>query len=142
MNNATRIAVRYAAVAAFSTAINIAVQAAVVAWLSLPRLVELSILAGTAAGLPVKYVLEKRFIFAFHSRDLKHDGRLFTLYSAMGVLTTALFWGTEYVFHLAFDSDPMRYIGGVLGLVGGHIIKYQLDKRYVFVHRSATEAGA
>ena len=58
------------------------------------------------------------------------------------MLTTALFWGTEYVFHLAFDSDLMRYIGGVLGLVGGHIIKYQLDKRYVFVHPSATEAGA
>lgn len=136
MKRATRIALLYAAVAAFSTALNIAVQAAVVAWLPVPRVIELSVLVGTAAGLPVKYVLEKRFIFSFRSRDLKHDGRLFAVYTCMGVLTTALFWGTEYLFHLAFDGDLMRYVGGVIGLVGGHIIKYRLDKRYVFVDSS------
>ena len=26
----------------------------------------------------------------------------------------------------------MRYLGGVIGLMIGYIIKYQLDKRYVF----------
>lgn len=135
MNGATRIALLYAAIAGLSTVVNIAVQAGMMACWTGARAVELSVLAGTAAGLPVKYVLEKRIIFAFQARDLHHDGRLFILYSLMGVFTTALFWGTEYLFHLTFDGDLMRYVGGILGLTSGHLIKYQLDKRFVFVDR-------
>lgn len=62
---------------------------------------------------------------------------MFMLYTVMGVATTALFWGIEYGFHLAFGTDAMRYLGGVIGLTLGYIIKYQLDKRYVFVSRQA-----
>ena len=33
----------------------------------------------------------------------------------------------------AFASDLMRYVGGVIGLSIGLYVKYQLDKKYVFV---------
>jgi putative flippase GtrA len=91
-----------------------------------------SVIAGTAAGLLVKYILDQRYIFRFIPRDLTHQGRLFLLYSALGLATTGLFWTTEAAFAWGFRSARMRYLGGALGLLLGYLIKYQLDKRYVF----------
>ncbi|MDF2182985.1 GtrA family protein [Neptuniibacter sp. CAU 1671] len=95
--------------------------------------VMLSILVGTAIGLALKYWLDKRFIFAFATQSLKHEGSTFMLYSLMGVLTTLIFWGTELAFEWIFQDQLMRYLGGVIGLTLGYLIKYQLDKRFVFV---------
>jgi putative flippase GtrA len=133
MGRAAGIAVMYALFAAFSSAINIGVQMLSIRVYSGPCGVELSILAGTAAGLPLRYLLEKRYIFAFRSRNIVHDGQLFVLYSFLGVFTTALFWSVEYGFHLVFDTAAARYAGGVLGLALGFYVKYRLDKKYVFV---------
>jgi flagellar biosynthesis protein FliR len=83
--------------------------------------------------LPFRYLLEKRYIFAFKSNNIKHDGQIFLLYSFMGVFTTAIFWGVEYAFHLFFVTDAMRYVGGVIGLSIGFYVKYQLDKKFVFI---------
>lgn len=132
MKGVVRIAVLYAVFAAIATAANIGCQALVIWVYKGPYAVALSILAGTAAGLPIKYVLEKRHIFSFESDNLAHDGRMFALYSFMGVFTTALFWGVEYAFHQAFGTDAMRYLGGAIGLTLGYAIKYHLDKRFVF----------
>lgn len=137
MKGVVRIAVLYAVFAAIATAANIGCQALVIWLYAGPYAVALSILAGTAAGLPIKYVLEKRHIFSFEADNLAHDGRMFALYSFMGVFTTALFWGVEYAFHTAFGTDAMRYLGGAIGLTLGYIIKYHLDKRYVFRTESA-----
>lgn len=135
MKGVARLALLYAVFAVIATAANIGCQALVIWVYQGPYAVPLSILVGTAAGLPIKYVLEKRHIFGFESDNLAHDGRLFMLYSAMGVFTTALFWGIEYAFHHAFGTDAMRYLGGTIGLTLGYIIKYHLDKRFVFVNR-------
>jgi putative flippase GtrA len=130
---AVSIAVLYTLFAAFSTAINIGAQMASIWAYTGPYTVEVSILIGTAAGLPLRYLLEKRYIFAFKSNNIKHDGQLFVLYSFMGVFTTAIFWGVEYAFHLIFATDTMRYVGGVIGLAIGFYVKYQLDKKFVFI---------
>ena len=74
--------------------------------------------------------------------NLAHDGRMFMLYSGMGVLTTLLFWGVEYAFHLVFGTDTMRYLGGAIGLTAGYVIKYHLDKRFVFVAQPAVVPAA
>ena len=137
MKSVARITVLYAVFAALATAVNIGCQALVIWVYTGPYAVPMSILLGTAAGLPVKYVLEKRHIFSFESENLAHDGRMFALYSFMGVFTTALFWGVEFAFNHLFGTDAMRYLGGVIGLSLGYIIKYHLDKRFVFVKRSA-----
>lgn len=130
---AVSIAIMYTLFAAFSTAINIGAQMLSIWAYKGAYSVELSILIGTAAGLPLRYLLEKRYIFTFKSNNIAHDGQLFVLYSFMGVFTTAIFWGVEYAFHLIFATDTMRYVGGVIGLVIGFYVKYQLDKKYVFV---------
>jgi putative flippase GtrA len=132
----TKIAVLYSLFAGLSTVVNIGSQMLSMLIYSGAYAVEISIFMGTLAGLPLRYFLEKRYIFSFESKNIKHDGQLFILYSSMGVFTTAIFWGTEYAFHLIFTTDVMRYIGGVLGLSIGYYIKYQLDKRFVFVNKS------
>jgi len=137
----TRIVVLYSAFAALATAANLGTQAAFLSLYDGWRAVELSILAGTIVGLPLKYVLEKRYVFSFRSRDLAHDGRLFFVYSLMGVFTTCLFWGIEYLFHWLFNTDAMRYLGGAIGLAVGYVIKYHLDKRFVFVIGEPAPAG-
>lgn len=131
----------YALVAAVATVANIACQMLVMWIYDGVHAVPLSVLAGTAAGLPIKYVLEKRNIFAFDSDSLAHDGRLFALYTFLGAFTTAIFWGVEFAFHWIFASDLMRYLGGIIGLALGYTIKYQLDKRFVFVRRASQAAG-
>lgn len=133
---ATKIAVLYTLFAVVSTAINIGSQILSIWIYKGPFSVEISILIGTIMGLPLRYVLEKKYIFDFTSENFTHDGRLFVFYSAMGVITTLIFWGTEYAFHLIYDTDLMRYLGGIIGLSIGFYVKYQLDKKYVFVNSS------
>ncbi|MDP3759050.1 MAG: GtrA family protein [Ramlibacter sp.] len=132
MKRAARIALLYAAVAALATGVNIACQALTIAIHQGQHAVVLSVLVGTAAGLPVKYGLEKRLVFAFRSRGLAHDGRLFVVYSFLGVFTTLVFWGIEFAFHWVFGTHAMRYLGGAIGLSVGSVIKYHLDRRFVF----------
>ena len=133
---ATIIAILYTLFAVLSTAINISSQMLSIWIYSGPLSVEISILIGTAMGLPLRYFLEKKYIFNFTSKCLMHDGKLFVFYSAMGVITTLIFWGTEYAFHLIYDTDFMRYLGGIIGLSIGFYVKYQLDKKYVFVNKT------
>ena len=128
------IALLYTLFAVLSTAINIGCQMVSIWAYKGPFYVEISILVGTAMGLPLRYFLEKRFIFAFTSRNFKHDGKLFIFYSAMGLITTLIFWSTEYAFHLIYETDFMRYVGGAVGLAIGFFVKYNLDKKYVFVN--------
>lgn len=92
----------------------------------------LSVLWGTGAGLVVKYWLDKNYIFRFRAANAMHDARTFMLYSAMGVLTTLIFWVFEFGFQVIFQTKNMRYLGGGIGLGIGYLVKYQMDKRFVF----------
>ena len=128
-----RLALLYSLFAAISTAANIGAQDIWVRlWPWARGGVVTSMAFGTLVGLVVKYVLDKKWIFRFRADNLAHDGRTFMLYTLMGVVTTIIFWGVELGFEWVFRTDFMRYLGGVIGLMIGYIIKYQLDKRYVF----------
>ncbi len=123
---------RYTAFAVLATLANLATQRLVLAWVGSGRGFVIAVLAGTLAGLVLKYLLDKRWIFADTSTGARTHGRKFTLYTVMGVLTTAIFWGTETAFWLIWQTDAMRETGAVLGLTIGYVIKYQLDRRFVF----------
>ncbi len=131
-NSAARIAWIYALVSALATATNICTQAVFIWVYSGSYAVALSVLAGTAMGFPIKYVLEKKYVFGFQADNLGHDTRLFILYGFMGVFTTVIFWGVEFLFHQLFGTNAMRYLGGAIGLTLGSYIKYHLDKHFVF----------
>lgn len=127
-----KLAFIYAILALIATAANIGSQDLVVRGYAGPYAIFLSIVIGTGVGLVVKYVLDKRYIFRFKARDAVHDGQTFMLYTVMGLATTVIFWGFEFAFQHMFQSDAMRYLGGVIGLAIGYVTKYHLDKRYVF----------
>lgn len=127
-----RLALAYAVLALVATAVNIGTQDIVTRFYPGPFAILLAMVAGTGAGLVVKYVLDKRYIFRFRARDLGQDSRTFVLYTLMGLVTTAVFWGFELGFHYLFASREMRYAGAVIGLSIGYLAKYHLDKRYVF----------
>lgn len=102
-------------------------------WTIDARTVVVSMIFGTLVGLVVKYILDKRYIFAFKAENSVHESTTFALYTMMGILTTALFWGFELGFHFAFTDPGMKYVGAGIGLALGYFVKFELDRRFVFV---------
>lgn len=128
-----RLAFIYALLAAVATVINITTQHIFLTIYTDKYAVQGSVLCGTMVGLVVKYLLDKYYIFNFKTKGAAHNSKTFALYSTMGVLTTAIFWIFEFVFHRIFDGSAVfRYTGGALGLTIGYAAKYQLDKKFVF----------
>ena len=127
-----KLAIRYAIPAAIATVTNIAAQEGTLHLYQGIFQIACSIFVGTAVGLVVKYILDKRYIFRFKAQNRRHDSRIFILYTVMGLLTTVIFWGFEWAFQLLYETKEMRYLGGVIGLALGYLTKYQLDKRFVF----------
>lgn len=126
------LALRYSAFAAAAIATNLGTQ-----WLSLAlyrgiHALLVAIAAGTATGLVTKYVLDKHWIFRDTTRGIGGTGGQFVRYTFTGVVTTTLFWGTEAGFHIAFGTDWASYAGALLGLTAGYVLKYRLDKTFVF----------
>lgn len=123
---------RYTVFAVIATLANLAMQRLVLAGGNTTWWFMAAVGAGTLIGLVVKYVLDKRWIFGDTSTGARAHGKKFGLYTAMGLITTAIFWGTETAFWLTWKTDLMREAGAVLGLAVGYVVKYNLDRRFVF----------
>jgi putative flippase GtrA len=132
-----QIALRYAAFAVIATVVNLGAQRLVLAYTGdSGGGLTLAILAGTGVGLVVKYVLDKRWIFFDQSSGVAAHGKRFSLYTAMGIVTTLIFWGFEAGFWYMWRTSAMREAGAILGLAIGYCVKYELDRRFVFGERS------
>lgn len=129
----TALAIRYVAFAVIATIANLGTQRLVMSTDAGASSYIAALFMGTLIGLVVKYLLDKRWIFADASRGLAAHGRKFSLYTLMGVATTLIFWGTETIFWLAWQTQAAREAGAVLGLAIGYAVKYRLDRRFVFV---------
>ncbi|PQO23429.1 polysaccharide biosynthesis protein GtrA [Rhodobacteraceae bacterium WD3A24] len=136
------LALRYAAFAAAATLANLGAQRVVLVFGEGAVLFTTAMAVGTLVGLVVKYLLDKRWIFHDASTGLRAHSTRFTLYSLMGVVTTAIFWSSETAFWLIWGTDAMREAGAILGLGVGYTVKYLLDRRFVFTDgRRKTEAA-
>ena len=131
---------RYSLFAILATLANLAAQEVVLAVNETFYGYILAVLFGTGVGLVLKYLLDKRWIFQDVSTGIKAHGKKFGLYTAMGIVTTAIFWGTETAFYLIWATDTARITGAVIGLAIGYVVKYHLDRRFVFT--DATLASA
>ena len=128
----TTLALRYAVFAAIATVVNIATQYVSSALYTGRYELYAAMSAGTLTGLVAKYILDRRWIFYDQPTSLRGHSVKFTLYSVMGIFTTFIFWGTELAFEMIGGAPYLRYIGAILGLAMGYVIKYHLDRRFVF----------
>lgn len=92
----------------------------------------LSIGLGTAGGLVLKYILDKKFIFFAEKTTAVRDLSRFVIYTLFGLFTTFVFWSIEWAFIKLSDHPNARYLGGIIGLSLGYYIKYKLDRKWVF----------
>lgn len=123
------ILLRYVLFAVFSTIVNIVIQ-----WISFKLYsgflsIYIAMFFGTLAGLVLKYVLDKKYIFYYETKTIKQDSQKFVIYSLNGIWTTMIFWASELTFDKFYNA---KYIGAIVGLGIGYIVKYFLDKRFVF----------
>lgn len=126
------LALRYGCFAVLATIANLAAQRAVLSLGEGAVLFVVAVGVGTLVGLVVKYVLDKRWIFYDRASGARDHGEKFSKYTATGVITTAIFWGMEAGFWIVWGTDFMREVGAVLGLGIGYVIKFNLDRRFVF----------
>ena len=133
---AVTIVVRYVLFAVVATLVNLAAQEVAIRLAPIAPLA-VSILAGTAAGFAVKYILDKNWIFYDAYTTHRDEARKVTLYALFSVVTTLVFWGFEVGFWAIWRTDFAKYAGAVLGLAIGYAAKFALDQTYVFRERSA-----
>jgi len=126
------IAFRYVLFAIISTIVNLGFQYLSFLVYSGYLALYVAMFIGTLAGLILKYVLDKKYIFFHETKSKKEDGKKFLLYSLMGVFTTFIFWGFEIGFDYFLEAKNAKYIGGLIGLAIGYVVKYKLDKKFVF----------
>lgn len=123
---------KYIVFAAFSIVVNIVIQYISLSFYKDIGALYIAMFLGTLAGLGSKYILDKYFIFYYKTSSHQEEVQKIFMYSLMGVGTTLLFWAVEVAFDSFFLHEFAKYVGALLGLSLGYIIKYQLDKRYVF----------
>ncbi|MFY0693058.1 MAG: GtrA family protein [Paracoccaceae bacterium] len=128
----TELILRYSAFAAIAIGANLAAQRLVLSMADGMSAYVMALVVGTGIGLVVKYLLDKRWIFHDRLAGAVAETRKFSLYTLTGVGTTLLFWGSETLFWMIWQTDGMREIGALIGLIAGYTIKYRLDRRFVF----------
>lgn len=95
-----------------------------------------SILAGTAAGFVVKYLLDKHWIFFDGYGDGRQEIYKVFLYASFSVAMTLVFWGFEIAFLAIGGTDFAKYLGAVVGLAIGNFAKYFLDRSFTFKQKA------
>ena len=135
MGNVENISLKYTGFALLASAMNLFVQEISIQIYSGSFDIYVGILNGTIIGLIFKYNLDKNYIFIYHPRKTTDDLKTFLMYGLTGTATTIIFWTTEILFHLIWETKIMRYSGAAIGLTFGYAVKYALDKHFVFFDR-------
>tara|TARA_Y100000768_G_C23618606_1_gene513943 strand:- start:61 stop:363 length:303 start_codon:yes stop_codon:yes gene_type:complete len=91
----------------------------------------IAIANGTIAGLLVKYLLDKYYIFNLNVKEYS-SSNTFVPYVLTSILTTIIFWVTELWFINYIQIPYTEYIGAIVGLSMGYTLKYFLDRDFVF----------
>ena len=91
-----------------------------------------AMVCGTFIGLVSKFFLDKFYVFMDPKENLNAELGKFVVYSSLGVLTTVIFWTTEWCFYIFWKNPMAVYVGAVVGLTLGYCLKYILDQRFVF----------
>ena len=128
--------VLYVSFAICAVLLNLGMQRIVIEWLPFLSM-WFAILAGTVAGLLLKYALDRRWIFV-GCASANPNHREFLRYLVTGTLTTFIFWSCEWIAWAMTQDHQLRELGAVVGLSIGYYLKFRLDRRFVFYQGVAT----
>ncbi|MDJ0858172.1 MAG: GtrA family protein, partial [Dinoroseobacter sp.] len=67
------------------------------------------------------------------------EAQTFARYTATGIITTLIFWGSESAFWFIWQTHAMRELGAVIGLTIGYVMKFNLDRLLVFAKPAGRE---
>ena len=126
------IFLRYVLTCIIATLVNLVTQRIFLELILINNNYFVALFFGTLTGLTTKYILDKNYIFYDFDHSIKNNSKKFTLYTYNGIFTTVIFWGTESLFYFIYFTTLARELGAVIGLSIGYLIKYRLDKKYVF----------
>lgn len=132
LSQKNKVYFKYVAFAVIATVVNLLVQMLSLRLYFTDYSLLLAMFLGTAIGLVIKFLLDKYYIFDSKKHNAKQNLKEFCFYSITGVLTTLLFWSVEWFFDYYISMNWAKYLGAVVGLTLGYIIKFYLDKKYVF----------
>ena len=122
----------YILFAFFATFFNLSTQRLILSFNKSNLFFFIALISGTLIGLIIKFFLDKSYIFFDRKKDFFYVEEKFRLYTIMGIVSTVIFWGTESIFWIIWRKENMRELGAIFGLTIGYLLKYRLDKRYVF----------
>ena len=129
MKNKKKI-IKYILFAIFATIANLLTQRIILSFFQTTFFL-LAIFLGTLVGLIIKFFLDKTFIFFDKSKISKKLGKSLVFILQMGFFQQ-LFLGNRVYILDNLENRKHEEIGAVIGLSIGYIIKYKLDKKYVF----------
>ncbi len=89
----------------------------------------LAVIAGSAAGLVFKYILDSSIVF---DGNKQISLETFLRYAFIGACITPIIWIVEVIFLNIYGTVFMRDVGALLGIALAYYIKYEMDKRFVF----------
>ncbi len=130
-SHALALVTRYVLFAIIAGVMNLLTQALVFRFSPIQPLAT-SILAGTAIGFGVKYLLDKHWIFFDDTGALQHEINKVFLYGLFSAAMTLVFWGFELTFLAIGQTGFAKYLGAVIGLAVGNFAKYFLDRNFTF----------
>ena len=77
-----------------------------------------AVIAGSAAGLVFKYILDSSIVF---EGKKSINIRTFVIYASFGACITPVIWIVEVMFLNIFVTDFMRDVGALLGSINSQI---------------------
>jgi putative flippase GtrA len=89
-------------------------------------------LAGIAAGFVVKYALDKIYVFDDISQNVAEEVKKVGIYGLFSVFTTVLLFLISEVIERNVNWKHKTHIAWLIGLIVGYVIKFFLDKTFVF----------
>ncbi len=94
-------------------------------------------LLGVVVSYIVKFILDKFIVFQKKSTNLKQTSKEFIKYFLFAILTTVINLGGQYLLMQVFLLDYL--IAAIPPLAIGYIVKFLLDRKYVFPQKTVDE---
>lgn len=128
----------YVLFAGAAVGLNVLVQRLVFAVYHGPQTIVVAMVVGAGVALTAKYFLDRKWVLGVrHAADEEEIIK----YAMAGATITLVFFAFQYTIWIFYQTDLARDIGIVLGMAVGYLIKFLIDRKFVFVESRSRGKG-